>query len=218
MKKVVFSLFFLSLTSMGLCQQVYIANPHERILYSDIGDNQLEIFAKEYSEDSLIVTTDNGKIEKHFNSKDSLFRHYYNISDLKDGTATITVKAKKSGKIKTIGTSYFKVEYWPEVEFKIGSGNRVIKRSELAEQDFVRAEYLGTGMDKKLNIDSFSIVAFRDHRALFFKKCYSNELDPETRSLLKTLQNGDQILFFDIWANDQHPARKLEDVEISIIE
>jgi hypothetical protein len=101
--KVLFFIVFTLMVLAGFGQRVCISNQEQRILYSDLSRNPLDILVKGYPYDSLIITTNNGRIEKPEKNVVGFYKHCYWIDQLENGTATITVKVKNGRKIKDIG-------------------------------------------------------------------------------------------------------------------
>src|ERR1700728_1337129 len=101
--KIVYIISFVLIGISGFGQRICISNPEQRILYSDLPRNPLDTLVEGYASDSLIVTTDNGKIKPPEHSDFGFYSHCYWIDQLINGTAAITIKGKKGAEIKTIG-------------------------------------------------------------------------------------------------------------------
>ena len=155
-------------------------------------DNPLTIVVQNYSLKDIIIKVDNGTVSNDYGS------YVYRAG--KVGKATITLFVKTNGKLKKIGSNYFRVKNFPDPIFKIGSGRDNVSKAEIAGQLYVRAELEGFDIDVRYQIDSFWVCIVSSDTCKFVtKKNIGNKLSDEIREDFQRLKPNDMVIFKKIF-------------------
>ena len=163
------------------------------ILYAGV-DNPLTIAVENYSNSSIVVKTNNGKISRSNGS--------YTFFTTQIGTADIILYKKTNGKLKEIGKSSFRVKLIPYPIAKVGpsAGGR-IQGIVLKSQQYIRADYDFIDIDIRTPIDSFTVNIIPSDTCFFKQiKNYTNKFSPELTEALAGIKKDYVVIFKEIIA------------------
>jgi len=191
MKKNILVLLLLFNSPHSFSQKVSIANERMNIFYIGL-DNPVSIAADGFATKSLIIKTKNGKLTKY---DDGYIFHPDSI-----GKSEIILYSKLNGKLKEIGRSAFRSKNLPLPVFHIGSIEKIKPKSEIASQEYVRAQLENTDINIKYEIDSFKVCIFSNDTCKYsITENFGNKLNEEIRTKFQELHNLDVVVFKDIY-------------------
>ena len=192
--KILFS-FLLSLLYCNLyCQSYTISNslPCDKYLLIGI-QNPLITVAENCSIDSIILTTDNGTIEKHHSQ--------FMIMPSKVGFASITLKKVSNHDTIIIGNSKLAVKYFPDpVIYVANKKEGTIDKDILAAQIGLMNRSTYEGIEISFIIESFKLVIIRDTVSIFIKNYSGNKFGKDFIDICPSLKKSDLIIFSQIKA------------------
>lgn len=191
MIKFILSICFLVSCLNSLSQEIILSNPRCNKFYAGI-DNPLNAMVEGYPCRSLILTTDNGSIEK--------ISCYYSFHPAKFGVAKIQIKIKNGNTFKKIKEVTLYIDNFPLPIADVGglSGGK-IRRGALATQQGVAASAEPClGFELNYDVESFITVIIRKDAVAFSQKNNGNVFEKETSEALKYLQKDDTVLFTKI--------------------
>jgi hypothetical protein len=155
-------------------------------------DNPISVTVENMSCEDITVTTNNGKISG------SNCRYIFSGGTI--GPANIAVYKKVKGKMQVIGIWPFRVKHLPLPVFKIAHGKDKISKPEIANQEYVRAEFENIDLDSHFIIDSFKVCIVSSDTCKFsIKTNYGNKISEEIRDEFKKLKQNDVVVFKDIF-------------------
>lgn len=193
---------------------VAIQNDNQNILYSCYGNNII-VAVENTSCGDIFLETDNGTIEI-----DSFRRGHYIIRPVKLGRATITIKRKKGKDYVTIRQMPYRVIQFEVTPSFAGKKNGELSNIEVREGIAPAAVFEGYYIDARYQIDSFTILVFRDGSEIFKRLLYDANgarFDDTTLNFLATVKQGDRVLFTKMTYRDFcNQSCKLNDMEFVI--
>lgn len=188
MKKLLVIIYFLSSHSAVISQNVVVTCDKNNDLYIGV-DNPISVAVENYPSNQIIVKADHGTLEG------SGWRYFYRGTE--PGGVSITVYKKSN--LKEIGSWHFRLRYIPDPVPKIGPyGNsyRNARAIVLRSQNWIRADLEYFDYEATFRVDSFTLsIFYRD--SCFIKKVLNagNNFTDEVRAALKTIKNGDIVIF-----------------------
>jgi hypothetical protein len=208
-------ILFIFTGKVAFCQKYIISNTTLNILYHGV-DNPLSAIASGYSNKSIFLTTDNGRIYKDPCSKDDYISYLINPDSL--GEATINLCTRKKNDTIILFTEKFRVRALPDpVPMVANQKNGKISKSILAAQPCIFAFLENTPYCLTGTVTSYTIIIIRNEQVLFLKDIAGNKLTEEVKAELHLTQSGDRVLFVSIKASmvDETP-RDLKQMEFII--
>lgn len=212
MIKTILSICFLTLHLDSLSQEIILSNQRNNRFYLGI-DNPLNAMVEGYPCRSVILTTDNGRIEKT--------SCYYSFHPAKPGLAKIQITIKNGKTLKKIKEVTLLVESPPLPIAHVGglSGGTIRKGALAAQQGVAANAEPSLGFELSYKIESFSTIIIRNDSVVFNKKNNGNVFAKETSEALKNLQKDDTVLFTKIVCKSPDNIRwSLKPLEFSITE
>ncbi len=116
----------------------------------------------------------------------------------------------------------FLLSYWASAQYRPkyiafvgGQKSGEIVAGSFKAQQGVGGEFFVAGNHwESLLVDSFRMITFRNNRMLFTHQNIGNKFDSTLRLSIKSLDVGDRILVYDIWATTaQHSKIFLQPLE-----
>ena len=158
--------------------------------------NYFDIHVKGVGNDSLLLTTDNGVIEKA-NGR-------YRITPEKFPYAMIFVYQILNNDTVLITQKRFKVRTFEGYTHAniAGKSRGLIKKQILLALGQVSSEVNNAGFDLRLPIISYRLFVLRNDKVLFTRQNNSNKFTEETIKGLELTQSGDVIYIVDIKATN----------------
>jgi hypothetical protein len=157
-------------------------------------DNPISCTVEGYPCKSVILSTENGTIEK-------IEPCIYNFrpSKVQDTKFSIYIIIEKNKK-KKIGELFIRARNIPDPIAYVGGkdSGKISLGSFKAQGGISAGSGRGFGIDVKYTVKSFKVTAYRNKELLFFYAGDSNLFTEEIRNLFNTLQAADVILFFSI--------------------
>jgi hypothetical protein len=155
-------------------------------------DNPLNSVVENFPCKSVFLSTENGKITKsgcHFN---------YHPARIED--AKIKILIKENGQLKEIGHAYLRVRDFPPPVAYVGvfNGGKIKKESLIAQTGIGASAEPSLGFELSFRVDSFFTCIVRKDSVLYSCKKRNNLFSTELISVFKSLEAGDEIIFFDI--------------------
>jgi hypothetical protein len=173
-------------------QTVAVSNIKENRLYLGI-DNPLEVVVENLKCNSILIKTDNGKIEGESCK--------YRIAPAKIGRANISVYKLKGKDTTLIVTKEFRVKNIPKPTAKIaGKSFGTIKKNLLAAQYGIKAELDDFDFDIHFNVSSYSVIVVSNQDSIFVRKIEGARFTKEMSEEFLKLQQNDKVYFVDIIA------------------
>lgn len=190
MKKITFAASFLLLAPGTRSQQVVISNRHYNRLYVGIY-NPLDILVEGNNCKSVLVSTDNGAIEKHSCT--------YILTPARTGTTNITVSIKRKNMVKVIKVVPVYTDSLPApIATVAGKQGGEINQGFFAAQPGIQAMSVIPAIDIDYEIKKFTIIVYRNDSILFFHENNSALFDLKTKEILKNTQNRDTVLLANL--------------------
>jgi GldM C-terminal domain len=204
MIKAIISVCFLLSYLENLSQEIIISNPRRNKFYIDM-DNPLNAMVEGYPCRSVILSTDNGSIEKT--------SCYYSFHPARTGEAKIQVKIKKGNTTKKLKEITLYIDpFLPPRAYVGGLEGGQISKGAFSVQGGVGAgPEPNLGFELSLEVTYFTIIIIRNDSVLFCRKNNSYLFDTATKEILKSLQNDDTVLITKIMcrmADDSLKAAK----------
>jgi hypothetical protein len=191
-KKLAFLCFGL-VSSLIVTAQESMVSCRYRKTYLGV-DNPLDIFVEGSSCSSILVTTDNGKLEKHG------CRYVYRPSH--EGVVIFTIYKKQNGKTAKIKQYGFPVDSLPVPIVYVG-GNR--NGSQISRLAFIVQVGISANIDDfdfpRYQVDSFSTAIMHDSTIQFTSHTVGNLFDEKTTQAFRKMEPGSTVLFFNIWVS-----------------
>ncbi len=156
----------------------------------------------------IILETDNGNIEQ------GDIACQYLIRPKAEGATTVYIKQGN----KVLNTYKFRASYIPDPIGKVaGISTGVVKKSILLPQVGVIAySNMSCG---PFAVTSFSVLLSRNGAPVFYRDCKGAKFDEETLNMFKTVQNGDNLVFYHIVATGpDKKERHISAVDLTIEE
>lgn len=154
--------FFLLCFCAGsaVAQQVVVANLKENIVYCGV-DNPLSALVAGYPYASVVLTVDNGKIEK-------VNCGGFKYQPIEPGIVRIKVWVKNGKRSKKVGEVPYRAKRLPEPNAMIGvyMGGKISLKT-LIDMGGIRAILLGTDFQANFSIVSYTVTALRDQETIF---------------------------------------------------
>lgn len=217
MRKLV-AIIVVSLVGFRALAQVAIQADKMNILYMCVA-NPLTIAAANTSSKSLVVTTDNGRIQM-----DSFGRKgAYTIWPDRVGYAVITVRKKTLKGLKVISKNSFRVKSVPQPSTKFaGRKGGEISKAELCVQIAPSTDSYNFDNDLHYPISSYRVRVFRRRREIFSRLLADRNhgrIDATTNDFFHKLCNNDKVIFsdFEIDGSNCFISNKLSDSMIFTI-
>ena len=204
-------LYSLSLTTYS--QKFSVSNEANNTAYVHL-PNPIKIAVERYSCNSLLITTDNGRIEGN--------KCTYTFYPENIGAAKIIIKSRINGKVKKIGEYVFRILDLPLPYLKIGpfSGGTA-KRAVFANQQFVRTEDSNPACYDVCNfqIDSFNIQITNNKNVVFEHTNIGNKLDDSVVNAFHNLLDKDIVFITKIMVTGgDGKQRQIYPVQFTIFE
>ena len=206
-------LCFVLIHTVCLAQTLKITGLKNKTAYA-CGLNEIHVEAEGFSCKSLIISTDNGRIEK-------MPACGYNYVPKNVGVSNIYVKAKVNKKIIDIGFVDLVIKDVEPIFFISFSEGGEITKSDIAAQGYVRADAfeLGCVYYIAISVDRFTVKVVRDSKTIFEKNNSGNEINLETRVAFKKLQKNDVVLISNIicrWPDER--IKQIKSTSFKIID
>jgi len=200
MKKYFTLILALSFCKVSTAQKCAISVDKMNIFYIGV-DNPITITVENTSNKSIVVKSTNGTVTDE--------NGHYNFEAKQKGKAEISIYKKTDKKLLKIGTGYFRVKTLPLPVFKIGAGGDSMTRTELANQQFVRAQLEGFDFQANFQIDSFVVCILpKDTCRYIAKKNIGNRISAEIQEEFRRLKENDLVIFKDIFIKTLDGAEK----------
>jgi len=175
-------------------------------------DNRLDAAVDGYKCKDIMLTTDNGKIEKGDDDCE------YFICPDNLGLTNITIIAKKTK--KKLGSSILRVDSIPLPIVKLNrqAGGK-IRRVSLKVQIALETHMPNFDGEFRYVIDSYSVLIARENKTLFMKHCTSARFPPDLIDAFSATKEGDKVVFFDISCrNTGNNIKHLQPIEFEVTE
>ena len=180
------------LFTQSISQNISIANERMNIFYIGV-DNPISIAAEGIALKNLIIKSTNGEVTKDFSG-------IYLFRPKSVGPSEIILYSKVNGKLKEFGRSHFRSKHLPLPTFRIGSNKNVMSKSEMAAQEYVRADLENFDFDIKFTVDSFKVCIFSSDTCKYsITRNFGNKLNEEIKFQFKQLKDSDVVVFKDIF-------------------
>jgi hypothetical protein len=192
MKSIALILSLSMTTFFAIAHHVAITTDRNNTLYQEV-ENPISVAVENQSCKNLYITIDNGTITGS--------NGLYLCKPEKVGNASITVSAKKNGKLRTVGVVGFRVKHFindHNTNFKVGPcGNGcAIGKKVLQGQRYVRAEPEWSDFDVRIRVDSFSVCIISSGKGTAQEiKNIGNQIAPAVNAAFAALADGDMVLF-----------------------
>jgi hypothetical protein len=212
MIKFILFICFLVFCLNSLSQEIILTNPRHNKFYTGI-DNPLYAMVEGYPCRSVILTTENGSIEKT--------SCYYSFHPAKFGVAKIQIKIKNGKTITKIKEETLHIDSFPlPIAYIGGLSGGHIKAGALEVQGGVGAGLEPSfGFELTYEVESFTTIIIRKDSVVFCRKNNRNGFEIETKGALKNLQKDDTVLFTRIVCKGpDNLSCSLKPLEFSIIE
>ena len=210
-KKIFLNVMMVCNSLLSSAQHFSVANDRQNIAFVGI-ENPITVAVENVSARSVYVKTDNGIIAVEDGRY--IFRPDH------PGWANIIVFKKANTKLIEVGKWPFRVHQISDPIFKIGSGLDSIRKVELANQEFARAEPNGDFGDYNPRLDSFTVCIIRIDSFSYVEKInVGNKISDEIKKEFSKLKTNDIVLFKNINAiMPDGKKRKLKSRGITIFE
>ena len=209
MKYILPSLLLLLLSFSSSGQKITVSADRMNVVYMGV-INPLTIVSDSYPCDQLIVTTDNGEIEKNDYCS-------YSYMPQKDGTSKISVFNSKK---QLINETIFRVKRIPNPIIQInGHNNGEIKKNVLVASLGITTMLTGFDFDARFVVMHFKIELIQNNQITFSREIDGPRFNEEIINAFKSLNNGDRMLISNITAKGPDSRlRKLSPAEFIIID
>ena len=156
-------------------------------------ENPLSCTVEGFTCKSIILTTDNGFIEKSSDCN-------YVYRPKKIGDTKIIISKKVNSKLKKIGNFLLPVRTIPDPIANVGGLNGgLITKGALNAQGGIGAHPPGfLGFELNYEVKSFAVTAIRNKELLFYHSNNNNLFNDEIHKLLDSLQKNDVVAFSSI--------------------
>lgn len=189
-----------NVTCLG--QNFSIANEHENIVTVGLV-NPISITVENMLSKNIVAKTDNGELTGD--------NGQYDLIPEKVGRTTITIFKNANGKLKKIGQKDFRAKLLWDPIFKIGSGERFMKKEILSSQQYVRAELENSDFQLNFNIDSFKVCIVPTDTCSFLTMInVGSKISEEIIQEFKKLKVNDAVIFKDIYCTGPGGQRRIE--------
>ncbi len=187
------TILFSLVVKISLCQVVAIENGRENILRLCV-DNYLTVVVEGIPSRDILLTTDNGFIERDLYRGEGRYIHHPKA----EGRAIISIKKRVGNTFEDIATRDFRVMRMP-IYPSLFAGKAKGKMSHLAIITQLGIAVGGDShYDKRYPVSSYSVVVFRRGREIFKRKALGTVIDQVTNDFFYSLKNGDELRFEDI--------------------
>lgn len=180
-------------------------------------ENNITIIVENESCDSIMVTTNRGKIRK--DQKNGC--NYIFTTDSLLPT-TLTIKKVYENDTVELGKRELQIMPWPFITL-FGKSEGSVVRSfsisiEEAKSKYLSIEAANTGLDAILPIEEFKIYIIRDKKIIYAKefKDFNKPSRKFTDEELEILRPGDKVIYFDISYQKNSQYLNYETIEIGI--
>jgi hypothetical protein len=202
MKKLMLLISIFSFYAIAFSQNVVVTCDKNNVLYIGV-DNPISVAAANYLSDQIIVKADPGSIE--------VFNGRYSYRGTEPGSVRITVYKKSN--LKEIGSWSFRLRYIPDPVAKVSAwsnGNNNARAIILKSQNWIRADLEDFDYDAMFRVDSFTLnVFYRDSCVIKEVFNFGNKFNNEVSETLKTIKNGDIVMFKHIYVIGPDGRRRL---------
>ena len=205
-KRILITLLFLSI----VYAQAQIASLSKPVFAG--GLNELNFTINQYSCDNIVLTTNNGDLEKKTNC-------WYKYYPKDTGYTVIDVYLKKGKKLKRVDSLILSIKE-PTAYFLIGqSKGGIVKRNKFITQDYVRVESYDFNCSQHYPflIDSFFVQIVRNSSIIFEVWNHGNKLSHELKQEFENLQLDDQIIISNISGYTPFRRRLIESITVFTI-
>jgi GldM C-terminal domain len=212
MIKPIFFICFLIAQLNSLSQEIILSNQRSNRFYIGI-DNPLSVMVEGYACRSIILTTDNGTIEKN--------SCYYSFRPAKTGLAKIQIKIKNGKTFKKIKEVNLSIDSFPSPVAFVGNlHGGTMRKGDLRAQEGVWASAEPSlAFDITYPVVSFTTIIIRNDSIVFSRKTNGNRFEKETTDAFRNLQKDDTVLFTKIVCiGPDGMRRSLRPLEFSIID
>ena len=190
MKYILPSLLLLLLSFSSSGQKVAVSADKMNIVYIGV-PNPMSIVAENYPCDQLIVSTDNGKIEKNDDWK--CFYLYY---PKEEGISIISVFNSKK---QLINETKYRVKRLPNPIISIsGKSAGEIKKNILIKSLGIAAVLQNFDIDARYVVTDYKIELIQNNQITFSKEVDDARFSEEIINAFKSLNNGDRMLISKI--------------------
>jgi hypothetical protein len=205
------TLLFLSLHIKSNKLEVIVANNRENLLYVGL-ENPIEALIENASKHAVVLTTDNGRIEKEDGNRFSITPDHIGITKIN------VCKVVKRDTI-VIGTREFRVRELPEPEALIGlfTGGP-IKKAALITMGGVRVKLNGGDFEFLGSITEYTLIAIRDSSTVGMIKNTGAQYNDSTIEFIKKLQPKDHLVICGLIAKFPSQPRLIHPAEFIIEE
>jgi GldM C-terminal domain len=185
------SLLILSLQIKTTKPQVVVANTTENILYLGIV-NPLEALIEKESKNTVILTTDNGSIEKTENSR-FVIRPFYK------GVAVVNVCKLVKKDTVIIDKREFRVSALPDPEPYIGANTDggLVKKKFIISQGGIRS-FICCDFEAPVQILEYSLLVIRDSSSIGISSNIGARYSDKSINLLNRLQPNDELFVYKL--------------------
>jgi hypothetical protein len=189
---------------------IVVSNDSENILLLGI-QSPLTALIENVSKKEVILTTDNGTIERYENNK-------FYIIPAKVGLATINVCRLIKKDTVIVGKQLFRVHALPSPVVYIGLiKGGPIKRDFLIKQGGIIAKINCCGFDAPVQIKEFSFVVIRDSSSIVVNRNIGPKFTDKTKTILEQSQDNDRLIIYDLLAlTPDYITRQLDPIEYTI--
>lgn len=159
--------------------------------------NYLSVVVGGIPSDSLLLTTDNGNIEREQNG--------WMIYPKKVGNASISVYKTVNADTVFILKKYFKVITFVEyvhVSILTMEHNDTASKSKLLAAKTIDARVYDLDIDLALRIEKYRVIILRGDSLIFCREMIGNKVSEEFKKYIKQTKTNDTIYFVDIIARD----------------
>lgn len=191
MKKIKLVLLILLIRITCLGQNFSISNDKMNVFYIGVG-NPVSFAVEGIKNTSLSIKSVNGKLTKE--------EFGYTFRPDSVGKSEIILFAKSKGKLQEVGRSAFRSKNLPPPTFHIGSNSKTKSKTEVAAQEYVRAELEGFDINARFKIETYKVCIFSADSCKYLIQEYrSGKISPDLKEKIQALQDSDTVLFKDIY-------------------
>ena len=202
MKKLIILIPFLNFYSVAFSQKLAVSCDKNNVLYIGV-DNPITVAAANLSSDQIIVKAENGNIEG------SDGRYFFRGTE--PGSTYIIVYKKST--LEKIGSWSFRLRYIPDPVAKVGpwgNDNARARAIVLKSQYWIRADLEDFDYEATFRVDSFTLNIFYQDSCII-KEVFNvgNKFNDKVSEALKTIKNGDIVIFKKIYVTGPDRRRRL---------
>lgn len=157
-------------------------------------DNPLDIFVEGHNCSSILVTTDNGELQKNG------CQYVYRPS--REGDVIFTIYKKQEGKTVKLRTHVLHVHTIPTPDVHVGGfpTGWEVSKAVFSAQVGVSANWEFQSGPYYI-VDSFSVAILYDSTMRFSSRTIGNAFDQNTREAFSKMEVGSIVLFYNIWVS-----------------